>query len=135
RRGARTAGDSRGYEAGTGLAFSGGMVDTIIRVTVMAVLTLALLNALHGTSVLVRLARQLARRAPHGGLIFWLPAFGSMRDVRIWIARWRGVLDSRDPALIAVRVDARTVIRRHVHLTVLAHTWAVALAAVAPNLV
>src|SRR2546421_725846 len=73
------------------LPLAGGMVDMIIRVTVMAVLTLALLNALHGTSVLVRLARQLARRAPHGGLIFWLPAFGSMRDVRSRIERTRAL--------------------------------------------
>jgi len=111
------------------------MVDTIIRITVVAVLGLALLNALHGTSVLIRLARQLARRAPHGGLVFWLPAFGSMRDVRIWIGRWRGVLDSRDPALVAVRLEARTVMHRHVHLTVLSHAWALALTAVVPNLV
>ena len=111
------------------------MVDTIIRLTVVAVLGLALVNALHGLTVVARLARQLALRTPHFGLAFWLPAFGSMRDVRVWIARWRSVLESREPELVAVRRDARLVIRRHIHLTVLSHLWALALGAVTPDII
>src|SRR5687767_14896137 len=61
-----------------------GMVDTIIRLTVLAVLALAFANAVHAVVVFVRLARHLAACSPHGGLAFWLPAFGSMRDARVW---------------------------------------------------
>ena len=111
------------------------MVDTIIRLTVLAVLALALANALHAVVVFVRFAQQIARRAPHGGLSFWLPAFGSMRDARIWLGHWRGLFTSHDPVLVAVRLDARLVLTRHVHLTLLSHTWAIALSALAPRLV
>ena len=108
------------------------MVDIIIRVTVLAVLGLALANALHALIVFARFVRQVGRRAPHGGLSFWLPAFGSARDARVWLAQWRALLESRDPALTALRVDARLVLSRHVHLTILSHTWAIALTAIAP---
>jgi len=114
-----------------GLPLPPGMVDMIIRLTVLTVLALALANALHAVIVFVRFARQLARHAPHGGLSFWLPAFGSMRDARIWLGHWRALLESRDQALVAVRLDARLVISRHVHLMVLSHTWAIALSAIA----
>ena len=118
-----------------GLPLPPGMVDAIIRLTVLAVLALAAANALHAATVFVRFARQIARRAPHGGLSFWLPAFGSMRDARIWVGRWRALLASHDPALVALRLDARLVITRHLHLTLLSHTWAIALSALAPRLV
>jgi hypothetical protein len=111
------------------------MVDTIIRVTVLTVLALALANALHALIVFARLVRQVARRAPYGGLSFWLPAFGSVRDARVWLAHWRALLESRDPVLTAIRLDARLVLTRHVHLTLLSHTWAIALTAIAPHLV
>src|SRR5262249_55667246 len=111
-----------------------GMVDVIVRFTVLVVLALAGANGLHAAIVAVRFARQLARRAPHGGLSFWLPAFGSMRDARIWLGQWRALFRSHDPALVAVRLDARLVITRHIHLTVLSHTWAIALSAIAPHL-
>ncbi|HEY2996444.1 MAG TPA: hypothetical protein VGM22_26815 [Methylomirabilota bacterium] len=101
----------------------------IIWLTVLAVLGLALANALHAVIVFVR----FARRAPHGGLSFWLPAFGSMRDARIWLGHWRALFESPDPALVAVRLDARLVISRHVHLMVLSHTWAIALSAIASH--
>jgi hypothetical protein len=111
------------------------MVDTIIRLTVLAVLALAFANAVHAVVVFVRLARHLAACSPHGGLAFWLPAFGSMRDARVWVLRWRGVLQSGDSALVAIRTDGRTVLGRHLHLTLISNTWAVALTAVAPNLI
>ena len=110
------------------------MVDTIIRLTVLAVLALALANALHAVIVFVRFARQIARRAPHGGLSFWLPAFGSMRDARIWLGHWRALFGSHDPALVALRLDARLVLMRHLHLTLLSNTWAIALSAIVPRL-
>jgi hypothetical protein len=105
------------------------MIDLIIRVTVLAVLGLGLANALHAVIVFVRFTHQVARRAPHGGLSFWLPAFGSARDARIWLGHWRALLESHDPVLVALRLDARLVVSRHVHLTLLSHTWAIALGA------
>lgn len=111
------------------------MIDTVIRLTVLTVLALATANALHAAIVSVRFARQIARRAPHGGLSFWLPAFGSMRDARIWLGHWRALLGSQDPALVACRLDARLVLTRHLHLTLLSNTWAIALSAIAPRLV
>ena len=110
------------------------MVDMIIRLTALVVTALALANAIHAARVFVRFARHLAGRAPHGGLAFWLPAFGSMRDARIWLNQWRGLLDSRDPALVAMRADARLVFGRHLHLTLLSNTWAIALTVIAPTI-
>ena len=110
------------------------MVDTIIRLTVLAVLALTLANALHALLVFVRFARQIARRAPHGGLSFWLPAFGSMRDARIWLGHWRALFGSHEPALVALRLDAKLVLSRHLHLTLLSNTWAIALSAIASRL-
>ena len=107
------------------------MVDLIVRLTALAVVALAAVNAVHAATVVVRLAREAARHAPHGGLLLWLPVFGSMRDVRVWLAHWRALLASREPALVAVRLDARLVISRHLHLMLLSHTWAIALSAIA----
>jgi len=107
------------------------MIDMTIRLTVLAVLALAMANAIHAVVVFVRFARLVARRAPHGGLSFWLPAFGSVRDARIWLGHWRALFNSYDPMLVAVRLDARMVFTRHIHLTLLSHTWAIALRAIA----
>ena len=107
----------------------------VIRLTVLAVLALAAANAVHAAIVFVRFARQVSRRAPHGGLSFWLPAFGSMRDARVWLGQWRALFESPDPVLVALRLDARTVVTRHVHLMVLSHTWTIALSTIAPHLV
>ena len=117
-----------------GLPLPPGMVDTVIRLTVLAVLALAAANALHAAMVFVRFARHVSRCAPHGGLSFWLPAFGSMRDARIWLGHWRALFGSHDPALVALRLDARLVLMRHLHLTLLSNTWAIALSAIAPRL-
>ena len=110
------------------------MVDTIIRLTVLVVLGLAAANALHALLVFVRFARQLARRAPHGGLAFWLPAFGSVRDARVWLGQWRALFTSHDLVLVAIRRDARMVVTRHLHLTLLSNTWAIALSALGSTL-
>src|SRR5215510_12035519 len=117
-----------------GLPLPPGMVDTIIRMTVLTVLALTAANAVHAVIVIGRLAWQLSRRAPHGGLSFWLPAFGSVRDARVWLGQWRALLESRDPVLVAIRVDARLVLSRHLHLTLLSNTWAIALSAIGPHL-
>jgi hypothetical protein len=109
------------------------MVDVIVRFTVLAVLALAALNALHGGAVLVRIVRQLARRQPHLGLALWLPVFTSVGDIETWLGNWRAALG--DPALVALRRDARTVIGRHLYLALMSQTWAMAVTAIAPQLV
>jgi hypothetical protein len=108
------------------------MVDVIVRLTVLAVLALAALNALHGSVVLFRIARHVVHRQPHYGLALWLPAFSSLDDVRAWLGAWGVIL--RDPALIALRTDARTVVSRHLYLALLSQTWAMAITAIAPHL-
>ena len=110
------------------------MVDAIFRLTVLAVLVLAALNALHAGAVLIRLVRHVARRQPHFGLNLWLPAFTSVSDVRKWLEAWRGVLRP-DPAFVALRAEARQVIGRHLYLALLSQTWAMAISALAPRLV
>jgi hypothetical protein len=111
------------------------MVDMIVRLTVGVVLVLAVMNAAQGVAILARLARHVARRQPQWGLTLWLPAFTSVDDIRGWVEAWRGVLRSDDPVLAQIRTMARTVVNRHVYLTLLSHTWAIAVAAVAPSVV
>jgi hypothetical protein len=108
------------------------MVDVIVRFTVLAVLALAALNALHGSAVLIRIVRHVARQKPHFGLALWLPAFTSVDDIRAWLAQWRAIL--ADPALVTLRTDARTIVGRHLCLALLSQTWAVAVTAIAPHL-
>ena len=110
------------------------MVDAIFRLTVLAVLVLAALNALHAGALLIRLVRHVARRQPHFGLNLWLPVFASMSDVRKWLDAWRTVLRP-DPAFVALRAEARQVIGRHLYLALLSQTWAMAISALAPRLV
>jgi hypothetical protein len=109
------------------------MVDAIFRLTVLGVVVLATVNAVQTGAVLVRLVRHVGRRHPHYGLGLWLPLFTSVDDVRGWLQAWRGVLRP-EPALVALRADARQVIVRHVYLVLLSQTWAVAVSAIAPRL-
>lgn len=111
------------------------MVDVIVRSTVLAVLALAALNALHAGVVLVRFVRHLRGRHPHLGIGLGLPAFTGPADIQAWLGSWREVLGSGDPALCAIRAEARTVIGRHFYLALLSHTWALAITALAPHLV
>jgi hypothetical protein len=97
------------------------------------VLALAALNAVHTGVLLVRLVRHVGRRHPHYGLRLWLPIFSSIRDIREWLEAWRRVLRP-DPALVALRADARQVIGRHIYLALLSQTWAIAVSAIAPSL-
>jgi hypothetical protein len=108
------------------------MVDVIVRFTVIAVLALGALNALHGAMVVVRIVRRLADHQPHFGLGLWLPAFTSVDDIKTWLGQWRAAL--RDPALVALRTDARTVVGRHLYLALMSQTWAMAVTAIAPHL-
>jgi hypothetical protein len=110
------------------------MVDAILRLTFLAVLALAAVNAVQTGAVLVRLVRHVARRRPDDGLRLWLPIFSSIRDVREWLEAWRRVLRP-DPALVALRADARQVIGRHIYLALLSQTWAMAINVIAPRLV
>jgi hypothetical protein len=110
------------------------MVDMIIRLTVGVVVVLGVMNTAQTIAVFVHLARHVARRRPHWGLDLWLPAFTSVRDVRRWLEAWREVLRPGDPALVTVRASARTVITRHVYLTLVSHTWALAIGSVVPVL-
>jgi len=109
------------------------MIDAIFRLTVLAVLALAAVNAVQTGAVLVRLVRHVARRHPDHGLRLWLPIFTSIRDIREWLEAWRRVLRP-DPALVALRADARQVIGRHIYLALLSQTWAMAVSAIAPRL-
>jgi hypothetical protein len=115
-----------------GLPLPPGMVDTIIRLTALVVLTLAALNALQAGTVFLRLLRRLGHR--RGGLALVLPTFRSTADVRDWLEDWRVFLNCADPALVALRHDARIVIGRHLHLAIVSNTWALALIAIAPPL-
>jgi len=107
-----------------------GMVDIIVRFTVLAVLVLAALNALHAGTVLARLARHLGRRHARFGIDLWLPVFTSAIDVRTWLGAWRDALGSGEPALAALRADARTVVGRHLYLALLSQTWVLAVSAI-----
>jgi hypothetical protein len=108
------------------------MVDAIFRLTVLGVLVLVAVNAVQTGAIVVRLVRHVARR--HPGLGLWLPIFTSLDDVRDWLTAWRGVLRP-EPALVALRAEARQVIGRHVYLGLLSQTWAMAVSAIAPRLV
>jgi hypothetical protein len=108
------------------------MVDAIFRLTVLAVLVLAAVNAVQTGAVVIRLVRHVARR--HPGLGLWLPIFTSLDDVRDWLTAWRVALRP-EPALAALRAEARQVIGRHLHLALLSQSWAMAVSAIAPRLV
>jgi hypothetical protein len=108
------------------------MVDVIVRSTVLAVLALAALNALHGVAILVRLVCRLGARQPHFGLGLWLPVFTRPADIAAWLSAWRSAL--ADPALGVVTSEVRVVVGRHVYLTLVSQGWAMAVVAIAPRL-
>jgi hypothetical protein len=110
------------------------MVDTIFRLTVLTVMVLAAINAVHITMLLIRLVRHVGRQHPSDGLRLWLPVFSSVNDVRDWLGAWRVALRP-DPAMVSLRADARQVIGRHIYLALLSQTWAMAVSAIAPRLV
>jgi hypothetical protein len=110
------------------------MVEMIVAATTVVVMGLSAINAAHGGLVVGRLARHIARRHSHLGLGLWLPAFGSMGDVRRWLGDWRSILGARDPVVAAIRLDARLVVTRYLYVALTSQTWAMAVTALAPNL-
>src|SRR4030095_2006342 len=78
------------------LLYAQGMVEVIVAATTVVVMGLTALNAAHGGLVLGRLARHIAQRHAHLGLGFWLPAFGSLADLRDWL-RGAGVRRGAPP--------------------------------------
>jgi hypothetical protein len=111
------------------------MVEMIVAATTVVVMGLTALNAAHAGLVLGRLVRHVARRHSHLGFGLWLPTFGSVADVRNWLGAWRSILGSRDPAVVAIRLDARLVVTRYLYVALTSQTWAMAVTAIAPNLV
>ena len=107
-----------------GLRYGRGMVDAIIRITLMLVAVVALVNLGHGVLLAARLARRVRQRHPHGWLRLWLPAWRSPREALAWLATWRALFTSADPLVAAVRADGRAVIMRHAQLFAWCETWA-----------
>ena len=77
----------------------------IFRLTVGAVLVLAAINTVQAISLVIRLARHVAKRQPQWGLNLWLPAFTSVSDIQKWIDAWRQVLRPGDPVLAKIRTE------------------------------
>ena len=109
------------------------MVDVIIRVTVFAVLAVAAVNILHGLVLTVRFACHV-HRSGRGGLSLWLPTFRSTADVAAWLARWRSIVMSAEPAMVAIRRDGRLIVGRYFHLVLMSNAWGMAVTAIAPAL-
>jgi hypothetical protein len=105
------------------------MVDVIIRVTVLAVLAVATVNILHAALLSVRLARHL-RAGRYGDLGLWFPIFHSMSDAAAWVARWRSIVTSGQPAMVAIRHDARVIVGRYVYLMLMSNAWGMAVTAI-----
>jgi hypothetical protein len=109
------------------------MVDVIVRVTVLAVFAVASANMLHGLMLCVRLVRHV-RRAGQADRTLWLPFFRSLTDVRDWFGRWRSIVMSSAPAMVAIRRDGRQVVGRYLHLMLMSNAWGMAVTAIAPAL-
>jgi hypothetical protein len=107
------------------------MVDMIVRTTALVVVMLATLNAMHAGTIFVRLVQRLARR--RGGVALLLPTFRSVADVLDWLEDWRVFWNGGDRALVALRHDARIVIGRYLHLTIVSNAWIFALLLIAPG--
>ena len=110
------------------------MVDVMIKITGLAVLTVALLNLAHGALVTARLVAHVTRRYPHLRLDLWFPRWVDGRDAHAWLATWRGILRSGDPTMAAIRTDGRLVIARHTQLMLSSHAWVMVVATMVPRL-
>ena len=110
------------------------MIETIIRVTMVAVLAVGLINLAHGAWIAFRLGRYTQIRYPELARNLWFPIFQSRRDVTVWLATWRSILGSGDPMLALLRVEGRTVIARHLQLLAGSQGWALALGLLVPTL-
>jgi hypothetical protein len=110
------------------------MIEIIIRVTMVAVLTVGLINLAHGAWIAFRLGRYTRLRYPELARNLWFPIFQSRRDVTVWLATWRSILGSGDPTLALLRVEGRTVVARHLQLLAGSQGWALALVFLVPTL-
>ncbi|HEV8584152.1 MAG TPA: hypothetical protein VGT02_04190 [Methylomirabilota bacterium] len=110
------------------------MVDVIVKLTGLAVLAVAVMNLAQGALMAARLIALVTRRYPHLRLDLWFPRWEDTRDVRTWLATWRGILRSGDPSMAAIRVDGRRVMMRHVQLMVSSEAWVMAVATMVPRL-
>jgi hypothetical protein len=109
------------------------MVEGIIRVTVLAVFAVAAVNVLQLALLSVRLARHI-RRIGRGDIALWFPMFRSASDVGAWLGRWRSIVMSGEPAMVAIRRDGRRVAGRYLHLVLMSNAWGMAVTAIAPVL-
>lgn len=121
-------------EASGGRRGAQRMVQAVVQLTVLMVAILAATNMLQAVWLLVRLGRHAAGSHPGLGFRLWLPIFQSPRDVREWWAAWRSILTSGDPLVVAMRLEARTVLTRHLHLMVTSNAWGMAVSVLAPSL-
>lgn len=110
------------------------MVETIILITMVAVLAVGLMNLAHGAWIAFRFERHTRLRYPEIAKNLWFPIFQSRRDVTVWLATWRSILDSGDPMLALLRAEGRTVMARHLQLLGGSHGWALVVGAVVPTL-
>jgi hypothetical protein len=110
------------------------MVETIIRITMVAVLAVGLMNLAHGAWIAIRIGRHTRLRYPEIAKNLWLPIFQSRRDVAVWLATWRSILGSGDPMLALLRAEGRTVMTRHLQLLGDSQGWALVLHIVVPTL-
>jgi hypothetical protein len=110
------------------------MVDWIIRLTALAVATVAAANMARGAWLLVRLGLHVNARYRHLGRHLWLPLWRRPGDAREWLAMWWAILTSADPMIAAVRHDGRVVAARHVQLLVMSDAWAMAVTILLPRL-
>jgi hypothetical protein len=110
------------------------MIETIIRVTMVAVVVVGLINLTHGAWIAFRLGRYTLTRYPQLARGLWFPIFQSPRDVTVWLATWRSILGSGDPMLALLRVEGRTVVARHLQLLAGSQGWALALGFLVPTL-
>jgi hypothetical protein len=110
------------------------MVEWLIRLTVLVVLALALGTLGQALYLCVRLGRHVRAKHRDLGLWLWLPAFAGARDARAWLATWRAILGSGDPAIALVRAEARLLAGRYAHLACTSNAWAMAVWAVLPRL-
>ena len=110
------------------------MIDVIMAVTGWAVLAVAVMNLAQGALVAARLIAYVTRRYPHLRLELWFPRWQQGRDIRMWLATWRGILRSGDPVMAAIRTDGRTLLARHVHLMISSHAWVMVVATMVPRL-
>ena len=110
------------------------MIDTIVRLTMVAVLAVGVMNLAHGAWIAFRLERYTRTRYPEITRSLWLPIFQSRRDATVWLATWRSILGSGDPMLARLRAEGRTVAVRHVQLLAGSQGWARALGFLVPAL-